>query len=61
MTKLLHLISHATNLDIYYEILLKFKRVFVKGGIKRMKYSIPALCFALFKLSNEIITRGSTE
>jgi hypothetical protein len=26
-----------------------------------MKYSLPALCFSLFKLSNEIVLRGSTE
>jgi len=54
-------VSHPTNLAQYFELLLKFKRVFVKGGIKRMKYSIPALCFALFKLSNEIIHRGGSE
>ena len=30
---------------------MKFKRVFAKGGIKRMKYSMPALVFALFQLS----------
>ena len=54
VAKLVHLVCHKANFDVYYEILLKFKRVFVKGGIKRMKYSIPALCFALFKLSNEL-------
>lgn len=46
--------KHQKSFDIYFEILLKFKRVFLKGGIKRQKYSIPALCFALFRLSNEM-------
>lgn len=50
VAKLIHLIYNKSS-DLYYELLLKFKRVFVKGGIKRMKYSIPAFCFGLFKLS----------
>ena len=36
---------------------MKFKRVFVKGGIKRMKYSLPAMVFSLFRLSQELVTR----
>jgi hypothetical protein len=36
---------------------MKFKRIFLKGGIKRMRYSIPALIFSLFRLSNEISSR----
>lgn len=55
VAKLLHLVYHKTNPDVYYEILMKFKRIFVKGGIKRMKYTIPALCFSLFKLSFEMV------
>lgn len=55
VAKLIHLVYHASNLDLYYEILMKFKRVFIKGGNKRMKYTIPALCFALFRLSNELV------
>ena len=55
VAKLIHLVQHKTNLDLYFEILLKFKRIFVKGGIKRMKYSLPALVFALFRLSNELV------
>lgn len=57
VAKLLHLVYHKTNIDLYYEILMKFKRVFVKGGIKRMKHSLPALIFSLFKLSMELINR----
>lgn len=57
VSKLIHLVNHKTNIDLYYEILMKFKRVFVKGGIKRMKYTIPALVFALFKISLELVQR----
>lgn len=58
VAKLMHLVYHKSNSDLYYEILMKFKRVFVKGGIKRMKYTIPALVFSLFKLSNELLIRA---
>ena len=51
VAKLVHLVYHKTNIDLYYEILMKFKRIFVKGGIKRMKYSLPAMIFSLFRLS----------
>jgi len=36
---------------------MKFKRVFTKGGVKRLKYTCPALIFALFRLSMEITNR----
>jgi hypothetical protein len=42
---------------MYFELLMKFKRVFVKGGVKRMKYTLPALIFSLFRLSSELINR----
>ena len=58
VAKLVHLIK-ARNLDLYYEILMKFKRVFVKGGVKRMKFTCTALIFALFRLSNEVMVRQS--
>ncbi len=61
MAKLVHLVFHKTNLDMYFEILMKFKRVFVKGGIKRMKYSLPALIFSLFRLSQEIVNRPPSD
>lgn len=60
----MHLVYHKTSLDLYFEILMKFKRVFVKGGVKRMKYSLPSLIFSLFRLSNEVLNRppsGETE
>lgn len=55
VAKLVHLVFHPRNLDLYFEILMKFKRVFVKGGVKRQKYSCPALIFALFRLSNSMV------
>lgn len=57
VAKLVHLVYHPKNIDLYFEILMKFKRVFVKGGVKRLKYTCPALIFALFKLSMEIVAR----
>lgn len=48
-------------MDLYFEILMKFKRIFVKGGIKRMKYSVPALVFSLFRLSQELVSRPPSE
>lgn len=58
VAKLLTLVYHKSNNDLYYELIMKFKRVFVKGGIKRMKYSLPPLIFSLFKLSIELINRN---
>ena len=58
VAKLMHLIYHKSNHDLYFEILMKFKRVFVKGGLKRMKYTIPALIFSLFRLSNEMLNES---
>jgi vacuolar protein sorting-associated protein 35 len=57
VAKLIHLVYHKTNHDLYFEILLKFKRIFVKGGIKRMKYTIPSLVFAILKLSQEMVKK----
>jgi hypothetical protein len=34
---------------------MKFKKVFAKGGVKRLKYTCPALIFALFRLSMNIV------
>ena len=59
VAKLVHLVYHKQNNDLYFELLMKFKRIFVKGGPKRMKYTIPALCFALFRLSQVLTQRSS--
>ena len=55
------MVYHKANIDLYYEILMKFKRVFVKGGIKRMKYTVPALVFSLFRISMELLNRPQSE
>lgn len=39
---------------------MKFKRIFVKGGVKRLKYTCPALIFALFRLSLEIVNQQAS-
>jgi hypothetical protein len=48
---------HSCNNDIYYELLLKFKKVFVKGGIKRMKYTVPSLVFSVIRLTQTVNQR----
>lgn len=40
---------------------MKFKRIFVKGGIKRMKYSVPSLVFSLFRLSQELVNKPQSD
>jgi hypothetical protein len=37
-----------------YSLLLKLKKVFLKGGKERMLYTLPVVCFALFKLSGQV-------
>jgi hypothetical protein len=58
VSKLLHLVYHKSNNDIYFENLSKFKKVISKGGNKRQKYTVPPLIFSLLKLSNEIVVRA---
>mmetsp|Transcript_21353 Transcript_21353/g.33034 ORF Transcript_21353/g.33034 Transcript_21353/m.33034 type:complete len:153 (+) Transcript_21353:1456-1914(+) len=50
VSKMLHQV-HNVNPDVWYSLLLKFKKVFMKGGVKRQKYTLPALFFSLLKLS----------
>lgn len=35
VARILHMIWHPSNNDIYYDLLMKFKRVFAKGGARR--------------------------
>ncbi len=51
MARLVHMISHKSNADVYYDLLLRFKKVFAKGGVNRQKYTYPALCFAMIRLT----------
>mmetsp|Transcript_36506 Transcript_36506/g.26579 ORF Transcript_36506/g.26579 Transcript_36506/m.26579 type:complete len:149 (+) Transcript_36506:1203-1649(+) len=51
VAKLVHLVSHPSNSNIHYDLLLRLKKVFVKGGDRRIKHTLPALIFELIKLS----------
>lgn len=51
VAKLIHLVSHPTNSNMHFDLLLRLKKVFVKGGDKRIKFTLPALIFELIKLS----------
>jgi len=53
ISKMMHLI-HNQNTDMWYTLMLKFKKIFLKGGPQRMKHTLPALIFGLFKLSSHI-------
>lgn len=53
ISKMMHLIYSASN-DVWYSLLLKFKKIFLKGGNERMKHTLPTLVFCLFKLSQQI-------
>lgn len=57
ISQLIHLVYHSTSVDMYFELLNKFRRVFIKGGNQRMKFTIPALVFALIRLSVIVNTR----
>ena len=48
VAKMLQLIWNE-DLDLYYEILQRFKKELVQGGIKRMKYTLPSYIFNLYK------------
>jgi hypothetical protein len=50
ISKLVHLI-HSPNQDVWYTLLLKFKKIFLAGGPQRQKHTLPTLIFSLFKLS----------
>lgn len=51
VARLIHMIAHKSNADIYYDLLLRFKRVLTKGGIKRQKYTYPPLIYSMIRLS----------
>ena len=51
VARIVHMIYHKSNNDIYFDLLMKFKKIFQKGGIKRQKYTYPALIFSLIRLT----------
>ena len=57
VARLVGLVWHSHNNNAYFELLLRFKKVFVKGGIKRMKYTVPALVFSVIRLTQTINNR----
>ena len=58
VSRMMHLIYNE-NHDMWYSLLLKFKKIFMKGGQERMKFTLPALIFSFFKLSMAIETGTS--
>lgn len=59
VAKMLHLIRND-DLEVYYELLKRFKKEIEQGGIKRMKYILPSYIFNLFRyiyLLDNLITR----
>lgn len=51
--KMMHLVVNPNN-DVCYSLLLKMKKVFLKGGKERMVFTLPVIVFALFKLSMQV-------
>jgi hypothetical protein len=52
---MMHLVVNPNN-DVCYSLLLKMKKVFLKGGKERMIFTLPVMVFALFKLSSHLET-----
>jgi len=59
VAKMVHLV-YSNNADSYYTLLLRFKKMFMKGGPKRQKFTLPPLFFQLLKLSSFIESGMST-
>lgn len=51
VSRIIHMIYHNSSADIYYDLLLRFKKVFGQGGITRQKYTYPALAYSLIRLT----------
>lgn len=58
VAKMMHLVCNSNN-DIWYSLLLKFKKIYMKGGAERMKHTLPSLIFNLFKLSVHVQVGGN--
>lgn len=53
VSKLVHLI-HGENIQITLQLMSLFKKKFLEGEAKRMKYTLPSYIFALFKVIRHI-------
>lgn len=51
VARLVHMISHKSDANIYYDLLLRLKKVFGRGGHTRQKYTYPTLIFSLIRLT----------
>lgn len=51
VARIIHMIAHKTDANIYYDLLLRFKKIFARGGLNRQKYTYPALFFSLIRLT----------
>jgi len=51
--RLVHLVYHH-NPDKIWEMIGLFRKEFIEGGIKRMKYTIPSLVFSYFRLARHM-------
>jgi len=60
VSKMIHLIYNE-NVHLWYTLLQKFIKIFLKGGQQRMKYQLPAIVFTLFKLSAHLENGVGTE
>jgi vacuolar protein sorting-associated protein 35 len=58
VAKLTHLIT-SQNSDLWYTLLLKLKKVFIKGGQNRQKFTLPALLFSFLRLSYHLEAVGA--
>ena len=51
VSRIIHMIAHKSDADVYFDLLLRFKKVFARGGLNRQKYTYPALFFSLVRLT----------
>ena len=58
MARTIHLVTHEDP-ELQNSILQKFIARFRKGDTKRMKYTVPASCFALFRLIHFVKAHGA--
>lgn len=57
VARTVHLVQHA-DAATQYAILQKFIVRFMKGDVKRMKFTVPASCFALFRIVHLVYQQG---
>jgi hypothetical protein len=58
VARLLNLV-HNPNTDMWYHLLLKFKKAFLKGGAQRQKFTLPSLVFSFLRLASYLDLQGA--